>query len=111
MQKYPATGQREEVVYDTANGIHVSGDADRSEAVLYPDHIQIQPLAAGTTVDIEVRVSDAALWMVWKNLTNASTPDDLVPQIEKPFPQVRFNRTAGTGDVRVDAVWQAAKHI
>ena len=108
-QKYAPVGPRQEIVYDTAAGI-VGPDADTSKVVSFPDWVTVEGteagggITAGTTVDIQMRVTPQNEWQTVAQLTSTSTAAERTPEISKPFPDLRFVRT-GAADVKVGVAW------
>ena len=87
--KYPAR-----LVYDTANGI-CGMDEDHSSSIPAPTLIQIEPLPAGTTVQVQQRISINASWV------NAGDPISSGPAIVAFIGTPNFVQLVrtGTGDV------------
>lgn len=66
VQKYKVN-----VIFDTAATIPINdGNVDNSKVLASPSAIQIQNIPAGTSVNINARVSPDADWVLLKNFTS-----------------------------------------
>lgn len=108
-QTYAPVGPRQEIVFDTAQGIQ-GPDANTSKIVAFPDWVHVEgteaggAISAGTTVDVQMRVTPKNSWNTILQLTNTSTPQERLPEVGKPFPEIRFVR-AGPADIKVGVAW------
>ena len=93
----PTPSFRGVVIYDTANSIQGASAAESRE-IRSPHAVQVEAIAVGTTVLIQVRLHPTGTWVTVKTLTSA---DGVYLHTFYPYQPnyVRLSRSAGTGAV------------
>jgi len=90
-----------QLIYDPLNSINESGDNNRSLVARHPRLVTIEGLAAGTTVEIKVKLDDAAQEIVFATFDGATESEGLVEFLE-PYNFLVVERT-GADDFKAFA--------
>lgn len=87
------------VAYDTANAIY-GADLNTSDVIIQPSALQFEALAAGTSIDIQARIDEAASWVSYQTIDSTNSPALVL--FTTPIDYIRLVRT-GAGDAKVFA--------
>jgi hypothetical protein len=97
----PSGIARVQQLYDPANGVNVSGNAELSHTALTPLFVSVEGMDGTTTFTVQVQLSPNGAWHDYQVVDN--TVANALVEFVNPPSRVRVQRSGGSNDVVVYA--------
>ncbi len=89
---------RSSCILNTVTGINEDGEVNTSHTATFPAMFQVDPVPAGTVVEVQAKIHKDATWItIW---TSSDPEPAYLSQWSMPYNFMRAVRTSGTGAVK-----------